>query len=353
VLELWTLPGVRAGVIVVGAIVAGKLLEFVIRRTLLVLAHRTETVLDDVVINSLRRPLYLTFVMIGLGRASKELPLSPQQVTVIGSVLETMIVLVWASAAFKIGHAVLETFSRRAGATSLVQPRTTPVFEMLVKFLVVGAALYFMFLAWRIDLTAWIASAGIVGIAVGFAAKDTLANLFSGIFIIVDAPYKVGDFILLEGNLRGQVTKIGIRSTRVLTTDDVEITVPNAAIGASKIVNETGGRSTRTRIKIPVDVAYGSDIDRVREVLLRCAVGVRHIATDPAPDVWLAGFGPAGLSFQLLVWLETPPERGRVIDALNCAIYKAFAAAGIEIPYPKTDLYIKELPGTRPPALRS
>jgi len=222
------------------------------------------------------------------------------------------------------------------------------VFEMLIKFVVVGAALYFIFLAWQIDLTAWIASAGIVGIAVGFAAKDTLANLFSGIFIIVDAPYKVGDFIVLEGNLRGQVTRIGIRSTRVLTTDDVEITVPNAAIGSSKIVNETSGRSTRTRIRVGVSAAYGSDIDRVRQVLLGCAAGVPHIATDPGPDVWFTELGGSGLAFQLLVWLETPAERGRVVDALNTAIYKAFAAAGIEIPYTKTDLYIKELPELTP-----
>jgi len=347
-LELWTLPGVRVAAILVGAVVAAKLIELAIGRTLAVVVRRTETLLDDVVISSLRRPIFLTIVVIGAGQASDELGLSPGELEVIDSILQTIVVVVWASAAFRIGHAMLEALSRRAAATSMVQPRTTPVFEMLIKFVVVGAALYFIFLAWQIDLTAWIASAGIVGIAVGFAAKDTLANLFSGIFIIVDAPYKVGDFIVLEGNLRGQVTRIGIRSTRVLTTDDVEITVPNAAIGSSKIVNETGGRSTRTRIRVGVSAAYGSDIDRVRQVLLGCAAGVPHIATDPGPDVWFTELGGSGLAFQLLVWLETPAERGRVIDALNTAIYKAFAAAGIEIPYTKTDLYIKELPELTP-----
>jgi MscS family membrane protein len=352
-LELWTIPGVRAGVIVVGAVIAAKLLEVVIRKTLVVLARRTETQLDDVVIGALRRPIFLTVVLIGLGWAAHELALSAGQRSAIDSVLETFVLLAWASAAYKIGSAVLATFSRRSSASSIVQPTTLPVFELLLKGVVVGGALYFMFLAWRVDLTAWLASAGIIGIAIGFAAKDTLANLFSGIFIIVDAPYKVGDFIVLEGDLRGQVTKIGARSTRVLTMDDVEITVPNSTIGSSKIINETGGRSIRSRIKIGVDVAYGSDIDRVREILLHCAAGVRHVATEPAPDVWFTAFGSSGLSFQLLVWLETPGERGRVIDTLNSAVYKAFAAAGIEIPYTKADLYIKEFPEARPTTHRS
>jgi small-conductance mechanosensitive channel len=215
---------------------------------------------------------------------------------------------------------------------------------MLLKLAMVSATIYFLFLTWRIDLTAWLASAGIVGIAVGFAAKDTLANLFSGIFIIADAPYKPGDFIVLDGGLRGQVTKIGIRSTRILTPDDVEITVPNAVIGGSKIVNETGGPHVKQRIRVAVDVAYGSDIDRVRAVLLTCPEGVIHVAHAPTPQVRLRELAAAGLHFELLVWLEEPAQRDAVIDALNCAIYKAFAAASIEIPFPQLDVRVRALP---------
>jgi len=345
--ELWDVPGVRAGLIIVGAVIAAKLLELVLRKTLVALAQQTETKLDDVVIDALRRPIFLTAVLVGVGWASAELPFSPSERAVVFSLGETIMVVSWAAAAFRAGHAVLEAISRRASVTSVVQPSTMPVFEMLVKFSVVGAALYFMFLAWEIDLTAWLASAGIIGIAVGFAAKDTLANLFSGIFIIADAPYKVGDFIVLEDNLRGQVIRIGMRSTRVLTTDDIEITVPNAAIGASKIINESGGRSVRSRIRVEVSVAYGTDLDHAREVVRRCGLGVPHVAAEPAPDVLLASFGASGLNLQLQVWLESSAEKSRVIDALNSNIYKALAAAGIEIPYTKADLYVKELPGAR------
>ncbi|MCB9558923.1 MAG: mechanosensitive ion channel [Kofleriaceae bacterium] len=263
----------------------------------------------------------------------------------VDGLLETLIVLIWAGAAFRVAIALLEALSRRAGENSVVQPRTLPVFEMVAKIAVVGGAAYFTFLAWRIDLTAWLASAGIIGIAIGFAAKDTLANLFSGIFIVADAPYKVGDFIVLDADLRGQVTKIGMRSTRILTRDDVEITVPNAVIGNSKIVNETGGPNTKQRVRVAVDAAYGSDIDLVRKVMLGCVDGVGHVTAEPKPQVRFREFGGSGLRFELLVWIDDPAIRGTVIDILNCRIYKAFGAAGIEIPYSKHDVYIKQMPG--------
>ncbi|MEM6993287.1 MAG: mechanosensitive ion channel domain-containing protein, partial [Myxococcota bacterium] len=188
---------------------------------------------------------------------------------------------------------------------------------------------------------AWLASAGIIGIAVGFAAKDTLANLFAGVFIIADAPYKVGDWIVIDGTLRGRVVRIGIRSTRMLTRDDVEITIPNAIIGNSKVVNEDGGPIAPHRVRIYVSVAYGSDVDRVSEVLLTCPAGVANVCSEPAPDTRFRAFGDSGLNFELLVWCDDPGCRGKLISTLTTKIYKAFNAAGIEIPFNQLDLHIK------------
>jgi len=351
--NLWAEPGVKAAVIVVGSIVAASLTEFIIRRTLVVLVRKTETDLDDIVVEAIRRPVFLSVLLIGLSWASDYLSMPRGMPRIVDSALETVGVLVWTSAAYRIGVAVLGALSRRGSGTAIIQARTLPVFEMLVKVTVIGAALYFTFLAWRIDLTAWLASAGIIGIAIGFAAKDTLANLFSGIFIVADAPYKVGDFIVLDGDLRGQVTKIGMRSTRILTRDDVEITVPNAVIGNSKIVNETGGPDIKQRVGVAVDAAYGSDIDQVREVLLRCPDGIAHVASHPGPQVRFREFGGSGLSFEILVWLENPAAREAVLDQLHCNVYKSFGAAGIEIPYSKHDVYIKEMPAPPKPKSRS
>jgi small-conductance mechanosensitive channel len=199
---------------------------------------------------------------------------------------------------------------------------------------------YGIMLSWHVDLTAWLASAGILGIAIGFAAKDTLANFFSGVFIVADAPYKIGDFIQLGSGERGMVTDIGIRSTRILTRDDIQITIPNATIANDKIVNETGGPEKMERVRVTVGVAYGSDIDKVREVLLDVAANSKYLLKEPAPRVRFREFLDSSLKFQLLGWIEVPVLRGRALDELNCAVYKAFAANGINIPYPQTDVHV-------------
>ena len=341
-LELFERNEVRAAAVAVGSILVALLAELVVRLILGALTRKTTSDLDDRVAAALRRPIFLTVIFIGLAWSAELLDPPGRALAITQSILATLAVLIWSAAAFSIGTAVLETLSRRAGESSIVQPRTQPVFEILIRLLVIGAAVYFTFLAWEIDVTAWIASAGIIGIAVGFAAKDTLANFFAGIFIIADAPYKVGDWIVLDGDLRGRVVKIGVRSTRLITSDDIEITVPNSVIGASKIVNEVGGPSIKQRIRIKVQCAYGSDIDHVRAVLTSCADQETEVARDPTAQVNLNSFGDSGVNFELRVWIEDPARRDAIIDRLNTRVYKAFAAAGIEIPFPKRDVYIKE-----------
>jgi small-conductance mechanosensitive channel len=190
-------------------------------------------------------------------------------------------------------------------------------------------------------MTAWLASAGIIGIAVGFAAKDTLANLFSGVFILADAPYKIGDYIVLDSGERGKVTAIGIRSTRILTRDDVEITIPNSVMGNTKIKNESGGRHLKFRIRLKIGVAYGTDIDFVKSILLQISEGESMICSFPSPMLRLRNFGDSSVNFELLCWVDNPEFKGRAIDVLNTNIYKSFNLHNIEIPYPKRDVYLK------------
>jgi small-conductance mechanosensitive channel len=288
-------------------------------------------------------PIFMSVLMVGLFMTSQRIDMSDGARFTVRASMATLAVIFWSGAAFRVGHALLEVVSARSAEGSMIQRRTLPIFDMTMKVAVVTAALYFTFLAWDIDLTAWLASAGVLGIAVGFAAKDTLANLFAGIFIVADGPYKVGDYIVLDGELRGEVSHIGVRSTRVLTRDDVEITIPNAVIANAKIVNESGGPYVKQRVAVTVDAAYGSDVDLVRQVLLDCVPGVEHVCETPHPQVRFREFGGSGLRHELLVWIDQPAMRGMILDALHVRVYKAFAQAGIEIPYSKHDVYIKEL----------
>ena len=337
-------PAARAAAIVCAAIVCAVVVRFVLTRVLSIATRRTKTDFDDRLVDALGRPVFLSVLFVGLGYAMHELDAGSRLEFVVFGVLKTIAVLVWGSALMRVAGLLLEALSKLSERATFVQDSTLPLFQITAKILIVGGAVYFAMVSWGIDVTGWLASAGIVGIAVGFAAKDTIANLFAGIFILTDAPYKVGDFVLLDADLRGMVTQIGIRSTRILTRDDIEVTVPNAAIAAGRIVNETSGRTPKRRIRTEVGVAYGVDIDRVREILLECAAGVEFVATDPPPQVRFTAFGDSGLIHELRVWVDEPVWKGRVTDELNRRIYKALNAAGIEIPYAKHDVYIKQMP---------
>ncbi len=337
---------VQAGTTIVASYVVAKLLGWIVFGLLGRWVNRTESPIDDKLLAILQRPVVVTVVIIGLILGTLRLGFggTPEGVTV--SSLQTILVLVWLVFAIRFSRLLLSILSQYQDRFSMVQARTLPLFDNLALLALIGAAVYFLFLSWSIDVTGWLASAGIIGLAVTFAARDTLANLLAGVFILADGPYKIGDFVILDGGERGRVTRIGLRSTRLLTRDDIEITIPNAVMGNSKIINESGGPHEKERIRIRVSVAYGSNLDHIREVLIRIARSHEEICTDPEPRVRFREFGSSGLVFELLCWISEPVLRGRLMDAMNCEVYNAFLEEGIEIPYTKQDLYIKELPGS-------
>jgi len=342
-------PWIRALVVFSLFLIFAQLVANVLVRLVGHYLHKTRTQVDDAIISMLRRPLFWTLIMIGILASITSLKPPGGIMTITRGVILTTLIFTWSVFAAQIIRLILRAMSLRATSTAAVRPQTLPLFNNLTSVLVVILSIYFIFQAWNIDMTAWLASAGIVGIAVGFAAKDTLANLFSGVFILADAPYKIGDYVILESGERGKVTEIGIRSTRILTRDDVEVTVPNSIMGNTRIVNESGGPYEKFRIRVQVGVSYTCDIDQVREVLTKIAADEPEVCDDPEPRVRFRTFGASGLDIELLVWVENPELRGRVLDSLNTAVYKRFAQEGIEIPYAKQDVYIKDWPKTDQP----
>ncbi len=320
------------------------LTEWLIVSVVLRVTRKTETDFDDRLAMLLKRPIFASVVFLGCRVIADIAQLTEGQHTGVVHVLLTFLILVWTGFFLQFSQLFLQLLSRIQDRVPLVEPRTLPLFDNLAKLAIIGASIYWVLVAWGVDPKGVLASAGIIGIAVGFAAKDSLANLFSGVFILADSPYKIGDYIVLDGQERGEVTQIGLRSTRLRTRDDVEITLPNAVIANAKIVNQSGGRWEKSRIRIPVGVAYGSDIEQVRSILITIAQANTDLCEEPAPRVRLRAFGASSLDFQLMGWIDHPGFKGRTIDALLTKIYLQFQKEGIEIPYPKRDLYVKESP---------
>lgn len=326
--------------ITASAVIAAVIIDFVTTRILLRLARKTSTKLDDDIIAALRRPLFFSVFFIGLSIALGRAAPTPKILTISNTVLISLAILLWTLAGMRISKSVLNVMASSLDENRLIRPRSLPVFEIVIKTMLFGGAAYGLLLAWHVDVTAWLASAGILGIAIGFAAKDTLSNFFSGIFILADAPYKIGDYIILDSGERGKVTDIGIRTTRLLTRDDIQIILPNAAIANSKIINETGGPHEMERVRVNVGVAYGSDIEKVRQVLMEVAASSQYLLDSPAPRVRFREFGDSSLRFQLMGWIEAPALRGRALDELNTAVYQRFRAENISIPFPQRSVHL-------------
>jgi len=333
----------QAAAIAVVFILLGKIADLVLCKTIAQIVSRSKTEFDDELVALLHRPIFVTFILTGLAMATHRLgmPAAPQYITL--GILRTIAIFVWYGFFNSLSGLVLAAI-KRARTSGMLHASMMPLISTIVKVLLIALAAYFVFLAWDINITAWVASAGIVGLALSFAARDTLSNLFAGVSMAADAPYKSGDFIILESGERGMVTNIGLRSTRILTRDDVEITIPNGIIGNGKIINEAGGPSARHRIRTAVGVAYGSDIDQVIETLAAIADDHDEVCKKPEPRVRFRRFGDSSLEFELLCWIDQPVDRGRISHELNCAVYKAFQRTGIVIPFPQRDLHVRSMP---------
>jgi small-conductance mechanosensitive channel len=191
-----------------------------------------------------------------------------------------------------------------------------------------------------IHLGALAVFAGAVGVGVGFGLQNIASNFISGLVILAERPITIGDRVEVAG-ITGQVQQIRARSTVIRTNDNIMMIVPNTKFIDSPVTNWTYG-DPRVRFRIPVGVAYGSDIGKVREALLAAGRENPNTLKEPAPSVFLEKFGDSSIDFQLVVWsseMSARPSRYR--SDLNFAIEQKFREAGIELPFPQRDLHIR------------
>ncbi len=191
-----------------------------------------------------------------------------------------------------------------------------------------------------IHLGALAVFAGAVGVGVGFGLQNIASNFISGLVILAERPITIGDRVEVAG-IVGQVQHIRARSTVIVTNDNITMIVPNSKFIDSPVTNWTYG-DPRVRFRIPIGVAYGSNIDKVREALIAAGKENPHTLLDPAPSVFLEKFGESSIEFELVVWSSEMSYRPRRYRSdLNFAIEKRLRAAGIELAFPQRDLHFR------------
>jgi potassium efflux system protein len=209
----------------------------------------------------------------------------------------------------------------------------------MVRYTVTGIGLIGAVNAMGFRLDALLAASAVVAVGIGFGLQNIAQNFISGLILLLEQPVRHGDFVRVGGTL-GTVEDIGLRATHIITRDEVTIIVPNSALITAEVVNHSRP-TTSLRIRVGVGVAYGSDIDRVRRVLLDVAKGTEGVLASPTPEVRLEDFAESSLSFALLCWIPNARDDLRIGSTLRFAIEKAFRAAGITIPFPQREVRIR------------
>jgi len=334
-----TSPYLKAFITIAFFLVVAKIVDIFISRFLKRLTKSTATEVDDKLLELLHKPLFLTALFIGIILSISYLELSESAAFYVSGFCYTVIIAIWLFALIGISSVVIEDYIQKRADSSGLRNDLIPFVENISKIILFVAALMILLSLWKVNITPLVASAGIVGAAVAFAAKDMLGNFFGGISIFMDKPFKIGDYIILDKGERGEVVTIGIRSTRIKTRDDVMITVPNSILANIKIVNESAPEP-KFRVRIPISVAYGSDIGLVERLLIETASANSNITANPEPRVRFRSFGDSSLNFELLCWAKEPSLRGLTVHELNSSIYDSFNKAGVRIPFPQRDVHI-------------
>lgn len=334
------------GIILIGIVIAGLARSIV--RWLKKCAETTETQWDDIIVTAIGTPVQVGIIAVSVYIALKYFGVVPEQYAWIISddVLNSIYILLGTWIISSLVHNIIGIYGRAIAEKTEGDwdDRLMEFIELTARYLIWFAGIMLVFINLDINITPFLAGAGIVGLAFALAAQDLISNFLGGAIITVDKPFKVGDRINVDQYI-GDVIKIGPRSTRLKTLDYQIVTIPNNKITSNVIVNYAEP-DQKLRITIPVSVAYGTDAKKVKDILLEISRNTiektEYLLRDPPPTVFFIEFGASSLNFILQVWAKKYNLPNEVKDSINTQIAERFAAEGIEIPFPQMEIRMKK-----------
>jgi small-conductance mechanosensitive channel len=199
--------------------------------------------------------------------------------------------------------------------------------------------MYGLKLGFSLDLTSIAVILGFLSVGIGFGLQYIASDVVSGLVLLFERPVRIGDRIKIN-DVEGRVESIRVRTTIVITNDNISVIVPNSELVRNQVINWSYVNSRHVRIRVPVGVAYDSDIQRVVDTLLQAASSVKDILDSPPARVHMVGFGDSSINMELLAWIDRPHDHPRIRSNINFQIQKLFQANGIVIPFPQRDIRV-------------
>lgn len=328
-----------SALILVGAVILAKIILFVFKKYVKKIAAKTKSKVDDMVIERTEKPLSYLIIAYGFKWAIFNLGINGVIIKIVNSVMALVFLLVIVR--------VIDIFVEAWGMTFAKKTKTRlddvllPVIHKAVRVVFVIIAFMWILRIWEVDITPYLAGAGIAGLVLGMALQDSLKNVFGGISLILDKTYKVGDKIKLDNDTVGTIHDIGLRSTKLITFDNEVVYIPNGYLANTKVQNYS--RPTPiVRVKVDFGVAYGSNVGKVKRVILEVLKKNKGILDEPAPDVQFIEMGESALLFRALFWVERWDLAWDRKVEMTESIYNALNKAEINIPFPTRTIYLKK-----------
>ena len=352
--EIWNDPTVRSVLLSLSFIAGAFILAPAATRIVSLLRRwvtkRTPTELDDrimgVLESHLRWIIIITGFYFGINNLEQLFPSQEQEPEVIfyaNHVLYIATVFVISlfvikvlteSLAWYLGHLA------RREETKLIAD-FIPLFDRILRIIVLAIAVIIVLNKLGQDVSGLVVSLGVGSFAVAFAAQDTIANMIAGFVIMIDRPFRVGDRILLDSGEKGDVFEIGLRSTKILDFDNTLIIVPNAQIVSSKLTNLSYPDSA-IRVVINIGVAYGTDLDKVKSLLVQVCKDHKEVQDDPPPEAYFLEFGDSSLNVSVRCRVPHFADQWRITEELRLEINRRFEREGIEVPFPQRVIHQKK-----------
>jgi len=214
----------------------------------------------------------------------------------------------------------------------------------LVHYVIIAlGVLYAIKIGFSVDLTSVAVILGFLSVGIGFGLQYAASDIASGFILLFERPIRIGDWLSLEGGVEGRVESISLRSTVVVTNENLAVIMPNSKLVQNKFINYSYG-TQNVRLNIPIGVAYGSDLETVKTALLEAARSVKEVLSDPTPIVHFSSFGDSALNLQIRVWINEPRNHITIGSKINFAIDEAFRKYNVEIPFPQRDIRIRRDP---------
>jgi len=333
---------VTALAILIAFYVIYKLFLIITKRVVLKITEKTPTDLDKMLVEGVEGPISYILFMIGVKLAIVPFELSGSIALYSAKIVNSILILLVGFLIVRVLKVLIHGIGTKwaSKTKSTLDDALIPVidnFSMIVVFIFV---ILYVFQSWGIDITSMLAGVGIAGLAIGFAVKDSLANIFGGISIILDKAVKVGDRVEI-GDVSGIVHDVGIRSTKVRTWDNEMIIIPNGELANSKIKNfQLPNRKQRAIIEFGVE--YGASHEKVRKIALDTLKKVEHILDDPKPLCRFSSMGDSALNFKLFFWVDDVSNKFSAKEIITSKLYDSLNKAKIGIPFPQMDVHVKK-----------